>query len=57
MDFNDLATVMGIARAYIENNIPECRERSLALTKLEECMMWTVMANQKHGAENGNAEV
>lgn len=23
---------------------PECRERSLAMTKLEECLMWAVKA-------------
>ena len=59
MDFNnnDFASLIGITTTYIEKTIPECRERSLALTKLEECMMWIIMADQKHGAENGNAEV
>lgn len=26
----------------IENGLPECRERSLALTHLEEAMFWTI---------------
>jgi hypothetical protein len=26
----------------IESLVPNCRERSLALTKLEECVMWVV---------------
>ena len=37
MDFNnnDFASLIGITTTYIEKTIPECRERSLALTKLE----------------------
>ena len=57
MELDELAIVMGIARAHIENNIQNCRERSLALTKLEECTMWAAAAIVKHGDEDGNSEV
>lgn len=29
---------------WVTNNVPHCRERSLALTKLEEASMWAVKA-------------
>lgn len=29
-----------ILRNELEATMPECRERSLAITKLEECSMW-----------------
>ena len=25
---------------YMDNNIPDCREKSLAITKIEEAMFW-----------------
>ena len=32
-------TALGLAR-HIDKNCPESREKSLAVTKLEECVMW-----------------
>lgn len=37
-------------------NIPDCRERSIAITKLEECSMWAnkaVVFAQKEGEADG----
>ncbi len=33
-------TTIELAVIWLENRVPECRERSLAITKLEEAMFW-----------------
>lgn len=33
---------------YIDENVPECREKSLALTNLEQCVMWANAAIARH---------
>lgn len=50
MDYEKLAAAYGIMKMYLET-LPESRERSISLTKLEESMMWGVNAIQKHGVE------
>ncbi len=37
-----------VAAVEIVNNTPECREQSLALTKLEEAMFWANAAVARH---------
>jgi hypothetical protein len=42
----------GIARNFcydIDERCPECREKSLAITKLEEVIMWANAAIARHG--------
>lgn len=41
---NGIYVTAARVRACILNNIPESRERSLALTKLDECEMWAERA-------------
>lgn len=50
MDYNNFAAAYGITKAYLET-LPDSREKSLALTRLEESMMWCISAIQKHDNE------
>ena len=38
---------------YIEAMAPDCREKSLALTKLEEAMFWALAAVQRSPENKG----
>jgi hypothetical protein len=47
--FVDLrANALMLAR-YIEETCPECRERSLAITRLREAVMWSKAAMEQKG--------
>lgn len=44
--------VRGNAKAFamfVEDSLPECREKALALTKIEEAMMWANAAVARNG--------
>lgn len=42
------AKAKGLA-AFIEKNVPDSRERALALTKVEEAVMWANAGIARHG--------
>lgn len=42
---------MGLEFAIAINRLPESREKSLALTKLEECVMWANASIARSGDE------
>jgi hypothetical protein len=48
---DDLRGKFSAIEAYILDSLPNCRQRSLALTKLEEAAMWANKA-VTHGVEN-----
>lgn len=49
--------IRGIARDFaydIDERCPDCREKSLAMTKLEEVVMWANAAIARHGLAGGS---
>ena len=39
------------AEAFIDDNLQDSREKSLAFTKLEECLMWCRQSIRVYGAK------
>ena len=39
-NFNQVVEVVDTLRSVVESNMTPSREKSLALTKLDECIMW-----------------
>jgi hypothetical protein len=55
--FHRINMLHQIARDYalaIQANCPESREKSLAFTKLEECVMWANAAIARNETEGGD---
>jgi len=50
-DFETIASTLAIAYRAIINHCPESRERSLAVTKLQEARMWANAAISFQGQE------
>jgi hypothetical protein len=46
----DIADLIEDVRTAIEQGYPQSRERSLALTKLDECALWLVATGIELGA-------
>lgn len=49
--FGEISCTAGELAVVIKDNCPESRERSLAFTKLEECVMWANAAIARNEAE------
>lgn len=45
----EVRATMWRAAEYLSDNLPDCRETSLAVTKLEEAMMWANAAVARNG--------
>lgn len=52
-DREQLEAFYTLVFTYLTEYMPKSRECSLAITKLEESMMWAFNAIEKHGVNNG----